>query len=665
MDTLKSLHFRLSRELDPIGRVHGGLSRYTDAAFPPDPTTALHIKSFVKDSGLYNSKSRKWTSLYRARTSLRDLCAQLAATIEAIIAYFEIPDRKVVCGEPPQQIGRLTMEPEIMVVGRGGTAFENDEFPEDMEYSACATPIAMRPRCSLSPKRLHAQMGVFAHNCIQAQYNRRFVCTMILEQGNLQLYQFDRSGCLFSNPLDIHKDPETFVRWLLAAASPDVTALGFDATVKWRDKKRVIQTLDEQYMPIELDLSPCQPIDQFTGLVGHGTVHWTAHKLFKSYFIKEKWRLVGAEREEEFLEKARGLDGVAQLVSHETGEVTASLWYNLTPSFFENRQFIRLTVTGPSGRSIEHFNSRIHLLSAFRDAVAGHRNLRRSRILHRNINIANIQLGCDGNGPGNRGVLIGLDKAKWLTRKKVNYPPPRIDENGPFTSLKILDAGYNHHDYLDDLQSFFYVLTWICIAYEGPGQKKSELPSMLQAWLQDDLDEHIKSKAEQHSSFDEYSALHVSPYFGEVFVHLLRDLQAIFWQLNPEESLPIPLPGSSYNAEEIYDRFLSAIDKALSALHSESSEDIKPTIPVASPSSNLISSKKRKRTPSEDSDDLPLKKPMPEHHAKRKRKAPIVDKVDTDDLPLKKRLRSACLNISNIPPVTTRSRSSKEFRRRK
>lgn len=281
---------------------------------------------------------------------------------------------------------------------------------------------------------------------------------MLLDPNGIQFYHFDRSGCLFSARLNINKHPETFVRWLLAAASPDVTVLGFDPTVKWRGEKRVIQTLDEQYTAIELDLSPFQPIDQFSGLVGHATAHWAAHKDSKSYLIKDKWRLAGAEKEEEFLEKARGLDGVAQLVSYEIGETVASLRYTPMPHFLEDRQFVRVTVTGPSGRSIEHFKSRIHLLSAFRDAVAGmihynfpstnltrgkgHRNLRRSRILHRNINVANIQLGADGNGPGNRGILIGLDKARWLTKKRPNYPSPQIDVSTS-ASLTRLFLSYN------------------------------------------------------------------------------------------------------------------------------------------------------------------------------------------------------------------------------
>lgn len=162
MDALEAAHTQIAKELAPIGRIQIGLDKYADLVFPADPQTSLRIKSFVQNNGLYNPRCRKWTSFLRAKSSLTNLCAQLATTIEAIIGYFNIPDRKVVWREPLHRAGQLTPDPQVMIVGRGGTAFGSRDFLGDMNYAACATPIAVRLTNDLPPDDTAAQLGIFA-----------------------------------------------------------------------------------------------------------------------------------------------------------------------------------------------------------------------------------------------------------------------------------------------------------------------------------------------------------------------------------------------------------------------------------------------------------------------------------------------------------------------
>ena len=52
---------------------------------------------------------------------------------------------------------------------------------------------------------------------------------------------------------------------------------------------------------------------------------------------------------------------------------------------------------------------------------AGYRELYRSGILHRDISVNNVLIGKPGSVFPNRGVIIDLDMAIWLDRKKSSY----------------------------------------------------------------------------------------------------------------------------------------------------------------------------------------------------------------------------------------------------
>jgi hypothetical protein len=50
-------------------------------------------------------------------------------------------------------------------------------------------------------------------------------------------------------------------------------------------------------------------------------------------------------------------------------------------------------------------------------------------------------------------------------------------------AIHLLENNGALHIPLYDLQSFFFVLVWICILYEGPQLPRTELPSVLTFWL--------------------------------------------------------------------------------------------------------------------------------------------------------------------------------------
>ncbi|KAF8648219.1 hypothetical protein AX16_006357 [Volvariella volvacea WC 439] len=614
MDAFKAVKDCIEADLScPLYRFPG-VSSYTDIVHLPPPDIASRISSFVHLSNLYDTRSGCWKGFSRRPKSQNAFCSRIATILKKVIHFFDIKHRQVIWEKSKDIDFCFTSHPQLMVVGRRGPSFKNYDFPTQLDYEACATPFTIRLETQeFRTQEFAVQTGIFAQYCFSKQHNRRFVYSYSISETYITLYQFDRHGCVYSRCINYHQFPEIFIRWLIAATSPDEVVLGFNPTIKWRGDRRFMQTLDVEFQAIEFEISPMEMSwGASPNLVGPGTTYWRVQELSYPYIIKEEWRLLSGPREEEFLVAAKGLSGVVQMISYETGEKISALRWGISDPHLKDRQFIRIVVTEHSGRSIEHFQSKVELLHAIRDAISGHRNLWRVGIVHRGINPTTIVYGVEGSQPGNRGVLATLDKATWI-----KTPKSQTDFDGDhtaFTSLNALRIGNYHHDYLDDLQSFFYVLAWICIAYDGPGKRKSTLPQMLQSWSKRSDHSFIREKSAHHVGFERHFAQNVSPYFGDVFTNLLRDLHNIFWHVKPGATFAAPLPGCNYNPEEIYDRFLSAIDVALSALKSDTPRSTVPPAKVSPP--KQIKREKRKRSAELDEiDDFPWKKRLRSYRA--------------------------------------------------
>ena len=78
------------------------------------------------------------------------------------------------------------------------------------------------------------------------------------------------------------------------------------------------------------------------------------------------------------------------------------------------------------------------------------------------------------------------------------------------------------HDYLDDLESCFYVLCWICFAYDGPGLLIRPQPSFLCFW--EELNPEIASNS-KFAFFHEFALPDMSSWFGKTFETLLQNFR--------------------------------------------------------------------------------------------------------------------------------------------
>ncbi|KAI0073049.1 hypothetical protein K474DRAFT_1711083 [Panus rudis PR-1116 ss-1] len=174
----------------------------------------------------------------------------------------------------------------------------------------------------------------------------------------------------------------------------------------------------------------------------------------------------------------------------------------------QNRVHSRLVLT-TYGKPIKFFESCLELVQAMRDAITGHRDAYRARVLHRDISIGNILIVDDRTKQHTMksGSLIDFDNGvRWsfdrepvlddqlsgtmpfvsgeLLRKRPYFK--NTDESvkesdlGPLARvLDLLDRQYEQtgavvtavvfHTWLHDLESFFWVLLWCCLSRDGPG----------------------------------------------------------------------------------------------------------------------------------------------------------------------------------------------------
>ncbi|KAJ3569608.1 hypothetical protein NPX13_g6027 [Xylaria arbuscula] len=119
------------------------------------------------------------------------------------------------------------------------------------------------------------------------------------------------------------------------------------------------------------------------------------------------------------------------------------------------------------GEPIYKASSRAALLAALEGCITGHEPLLKAGFLHRDISINNLMIN-EGNKESDlSSFLIDLDLAIEVNRIE-SSGAKGITGTRAFMAIGILIG--EDHIFMDDLESFFWVLFWICIHYNGYGQ---------------------------------------------------------------------------------------------------------------------------------------------------------------------------------------------------
>ena len=240
---------------------------------------------------------------------------------------------------------------------------------------------------------------------------------------------------------------------------------------------------------------------------------------------------------------------------------TASL-YGPNESSFDNRIF-RCLVISPAGRGIRDFQSTKELLEALRDAIKAHRSLYLvGNILHRDISENNIIITDPKKADGFTGMLIDLDLAKKMNsgRGGARHQTGTME----FMAIEVLRRVA--HTYRHDLESFFYVLLWICArrAWEREfGCKLVDRPrkSILTKWYTGDYDDIARSKRGDMGVDGFEELLEELPQIFDCVKPLCREIRGILFPY--KDGL---FTGTPLDPEELYGPILKAFDKAIAEI---------------------------------------------------------------------------------------------------
>ncbi|WVN91167.1 uncharacterized protein L203_106421 [Cryptococcus depauperatus CBS 7841] len=130
------------------------------------------------------------------------------------------------------------------------------------------------------------------------------------------------------------------------------------------------------------------------------------------------------------------------------------------------------------GKPIYKASSRVALLAAMERCIAGHESLLQAGFLHRDISINNLMIDEDNDN----AFLIDLDHAIRVPRIGASGAKGKTGTRA-FMAIGVLWG--HEHSFMHDLESFFWVLFWICIHYDGPSKPVS---SKYDRWKYEDDD---------------------------------------------------------------------------------------------------------------------------------------------------------------------------------
>jgi hypothetical protein len=239
---------------------------------------------------------------------------------------------------------------------------------------------------------------------------------------------------------------------------------------------------------------------------------------------------------------------------------TTSL-YTHNDSSFDNRIFSCLVIS-PAGRAIRDFRSISELLEALRDAIKAHRSLyTKGKILHRDISENNIIITDPKKADGFTGMLIDMDLAKEIgsERSGARHQTGTME----FMAIQVLQRVA--HSCRHDLESFFYVLLWICARRTWEREflcDADDRPqrNILTKWYTGSFDDIAEAKlGYMHVDGFEY-ILNEFPEAFDCIKPLCKKIRGILFPILEDGALFIGTPDSP---EKLYHPIIEAFDDAI------------------------------------------------------------------------------------------------------
>ncbi|KAI1181784.1 serine/threonine-protein kinase Sgk2 [Nemania serpens] len=219
-------------------------------------------------------------------------------------------------------------------------------------------------------------------------------------------------------------------------------------------------------------------------------------------------------------------------------------------------------VVSPAGRMISDFDSIKELLEALQDAIRAHLSLYEvGQILHRDISSNNIIITRpEENEGGFKGMLIDLDLAKGGNC----IASGSRQQTGTLQFMAVGVLRGEDHTYRHDLESFFYVLLWMCARRswgksQFRGDQDSSPTSLLQYWYKGTLQSIIYAKVALAVADELETILAEFPEPFETAKPLCRKIRNILFSVNHS----VINYGTPEDFSEVYRQVIEAYDDTI------------------------------------------------------------------------------------------------------
>ncbi|KAE8155744.1 hypothetical protein BDV40DRAFT_294090 [Aspergillus tamarii] len=365
-------------------------------------------------------------------------------------------------------------------------------------------------------------LGRYAREVFAAQDTRRYVLGFTLCGTILRLWEFDRIGAIASTPFDVNKDPVRFIVSMLGFLQMDSDQLGYDPTILTSSEGyRYIQIVRDG-QPERLILE--ERMRRASCVVGRATICWKAYREGDEsktpLVIKDSWQYPEREEEGALLRDMtqKGVVNVARYyyrwtvqVNSKNDDIQAAVRRALDVARAKKFRFPRSDVSyigfvstdgskaSHSAGSAGHKRSSSHLeatlpstkrscsSSPIRDNHSQENRVHR-RVIG-DISTGNLIINDEEGNPSWPAFLIDLDLAICERREQ---PSGARGKTGTRAFMAIALLLGEKHSFMHDLESFFWVIFWICIHY--PALTKNKAVRRFEKWNYVDMEELAELK---------------------------------------------------------------------------------------------------------------------------------------------------------------------------
>ncbi|KAJ3549040.1 hypothetical protein NMY22_g1039 [Coprinellus aureogranulatus] len=577
-----------------------------------DQRASGYLKS---NPSMYDMDRGIWTDLVKNPTSKEDLFGPLVRMMNSIIGHLgpsprEGIGRKAVDSHEAILVhdsGHHYSSPGVCIKARG-PSFELPANvclagrPTELGYTNVASAIDVQLEKGKGVgEESFRRLSVYNRQIFIHQPNRNFARSLTVTEKSFQLVHYDRSGAYSTCPFDIHKEARLFIQYVLGLASLNEQDLGLDTSVQWTVNpttgKKVAGTIkveasgNENQPPTVYNLDMEEAPFVRLGICGRGTVGWYAKhpNTGEAVFIKDAWHTNSGLSECVSLRAASGIPGIVEMLSWQDN-CADTVRYRPAGELTHGDSFKNLTKTrlvlGKHGTSIWFFKTRLQLLCALRDALIGHHALFKRGIIHRDISVLNVLLGHPDAPVGHRGFLIDLDMAGIVENYKCTLPADPFTGTRLYQSYFVLRGGSYYppppppQDYMDELESFFYVLYHLMFGFKKPGiLVPIEDRRFVYEWS--GHDPSIAALGKGVLAYNPYMTTSIPPFWGTACVTLMQEFHDVMRDIrrakidiigdrktNSEEKLAA-FDSLAARFDTYFEKVRDSFDKAIGELEKE------------------------------------------------------------------------------------------------